>query len=90
LSNVARHAEAGHILVRLTGDREVLQVLVQDDGVGFDPAEGSGQPGRYGLAGMQERAKQIGGDLQVTSDLGRGTTLILRVGGWDETGGREG
>jgi signal transduction histidine kinase len=39
---------------------------------------------------MQERAKQIGGDLQVESERGRGTTLILRVGGWDGTGGREG
>jgi NarL family two-component system sensor histidine kinase YdfH len=90
LSNVARHAGASHVLVRLTGDRETLQVMVQDDGVGFDPVEGSGQPGRYGLAGMRERAKQIGGDLKVESDLGGGTTLILRVGGWDETRGREG
>lgn len=86
---MARHAEAGHVLVRLTGDREALQVLVQDDGVGFDPAEGSEQLGRYGLAGMQERAKQIGGDLTVASERGRGTRLILRVGGWDEMEGSE-
>jgi NarL family two-component system sensor histidine kinase YdfH len=81
LSNVARHAEADHVLVRLAGTAEVLHVLVRDDGVGFDPADAADRPGCLGLAGMRERAQHMGGSLTVESKQGRGTTVELRIGG---------
>ena len=56
LSNVARHACASHVLVRLAESRGELQVVVQDDGVGFDREDGLERPGCFGIAGMQERA----------------------------------
>ena len=80
LSNVARHARASHVLVRLAQSSEGFQVLVQDDGVGFDPAEGLERPGCFGLAGMQERAQRVGGVLRVESAPGRGTRVVLEIG----------
>ena len=80
LTNVARHARASHVRVRLAGGSDGLQVAVQDDGVGFDLTKALGQPGCLGLLGMQERASRIGGALQVESTIGRGTKVILRTG----------
>jgi NarL family two-component system sensor histidine kinase YdfH len=78
LTNVARHAQAGHVLVRLTANDGVT-LLVQDDGVGFDVAEGLARPDCYGLAVMQERAERIGGILHVESMPGYGTRVELDV-----------
>ena len=79
LSNVARHADANHVLVRLAENREGLQVVVQDDGVGFDRDDRLEQPGCFGIAGMQERASRLGGTLDVESGEGRGTRIVLSV-----------
>lgn len=83
LSNTARHAQAGHVLVRLATDGQGLQVVVKDDGLGFDPSEGVDRPGCFGLAGMRERAERVGGTLQVDSEMGRGTSVVLSVEGWE-------
>ena len=82
LSNVSRHAQAEHVRVRLsTGDDGALQVVVQDDGQGFHPVAGLDRSGCFGLAGMEERAERIGGSLQVESEPGQGTRVVLRVPG---------
>ena len=81
LSNVARHARASHVHVRLARGDDGLEVVVQDNGVGFDPVQGLQRPGCFGLAGMQERAERIGGVLQVESERGEGTRVILSVEG---------
>ena len=81
LTNVARHADASHVLVRLAERGGFLQVMVQDDGVGFDLIEAQGQPDRFGLAGMEERAQRIGGVLLVESVVGEGTTVTLQIKG---------
>ena len=80
LTNVARHAHASHVVVRLQEDDYVLRVTVQDDGSGFDPIEALERPGSFGLAGMRERARRIGGALQVESAPGRGTRVTLEIG----------
>jgi signal transduction histidine kinase len=79
LSNVARHAQASYVRVRLAENGDGLVVVVQDDGIGFDPAEGLERPGCYGVAGMQERARRLGGALRVESAPGEGTRVILRI-----------
>lgn len=81
LSNIARHAQASHVLVRLATDGGDLQVVIKDDGLGFDSSVGLDRPGCFGLAGMHERAERIGGTLQVESQVGRGTSVVLSIEG---------
>lgn len=75
ISNALRHGDAGHISLRLHENGQQLALLIQDDGRGFDPARGSGT-GR-GLANLHARARTLGGELQVTSQLGQGTRLLF-------------
>ena len=79
LTNVARHAQASQVWVRLASGDDGLEVEVRDDGVGFDPADAAAQSGHYGLLGMRERARLAGGTLVVESAPGKGTTLRLNV-----------
>lgn len=76
VTNAARHGRAQHVRVELAESPE-LQVSVADDGVGFDPVAAEQQSGRHGIAGMRERAEQIGGRLEVRSGPGEGTRVIV-------------
>jgi len=78
LANVARHANASQAWVRLTGEDNALQVEVRDDGCGFN-SENQLESGHYGLIGMRERARLAGGSLQITSQPGQGTRVIMRL-----------
>ncbi|MGH8009577.1 MAG: ATP-binding response regulator, partial [Candidatus Binatia bacterium] len=79
LTNVARHAAATKVTIDLrhNGERE-LAVSVVDDGKGFDIVTVS-DPQAVGLVGMQERARLVGGKLEVRSSPGAGTSVNLRV-----------
>ncbi|MEY2513678.1 MAG: hypothetical protein QOJ89_1036 [bacterium] len=74
VTNAARHGHAKHILLDLE-ERPELQVRVADDGVGFDPAQDLS--GHHGIAGMRERAEEIGATLRVQSRPGEGTEVVL-------------
>ncbi len=78
VANVARHAEARRLTIRLEASDPHVRLLVQDDGRGFDPATAS-DTGRFGLYGMRERARIIGGELEIVSAPGRGTAVRLTV-----------
>jgi PAS domain S-box-containing protein len=78
LTNVARHAGASRVTVRLFADADDLVLEVEDDGAGFDPAEVRGRRA-FGLMGMRERALALGGRLRVDSLPEAGTHLVLRV-----------
>jgi signal transduction histidine kinase len=78
IANVAQHANATHMRVRLTREDGCLELRVYDDGCGFDP-ENVEREGRYGLQGIRERAKMIGGELEITSQPGGGTSIRLIV-----------
>lgn len=73
LSNVERHAAAQKVAVRLACGVDRIDLVVQDDGTGFGPADVS--PGRYGLTGMHERAAMVGASLEVDSQPGLGTEV---------------
>jgi signal transduction histidine kinase len=75
LNNVAKHAGASQATVRMRcGDDVELEVV--DDGLGFD-VDGV-PPDSLGLGIMQERAKDIGAELSVESEVGEGTTVRVR------------
>jgi signal transduction histidine kinase len=78
LTNVARHATAGHVEVRLGLNNGFLTLAVMDDGLGFDKASLEENEG-LGMAGMHERAKLAGGDLEIVSAPGRGTRVSFKV-----------
>jgi two-component system NarL family sensor kinase len=78
LANVLRHAGARSARVRLTrGERGEVRLRVEDDGAGFDPA--AVPTGRFGLVGMSERARLLGGALTVETAPGAGTTIDVTV-----------
>ncbi len=79
LNNIARHAQAHTVRMHVTQCGEVLTVEVCDDGIGFAPATTEMQIGRYGLLGMRERVKLIGGHLEIKSEEDVGTTLRVHI-----------
>jgi signal transduction histidine kinase len=78
IANVARHANAKKLTVKLEYAKEKVVLTVQDDGVGFDVKKNI-DADHYGLAGMQERARLVGGLLEIKSGPGAGTAVILTV-----------
>jgi signal transduction histidine kinase len=81
LRNSFRHAQAKQIEVEIRYDERQLRLRVRDDGKGIDPKHlnEDGRPGHYGLRGMRERAKSMGGKLAVWSELDSGTELELTI-----------
>jgi Signal transduction histidine kinase len=81
IRNAFRHADAKQIEVEIHYDDRRLRVRVRDDGKGIDPKllSDDGREGHFGLRGMRERAKLIGGKLTVWSELDAGTELELSI-----------
>ncbi len=80
LQNALKHAQADRIVVRLQADDGLLKLEVEDDGVGFDPTAASSRSRSLGLTSMEERARRLGGRLEIRSTPGAGTTVSLEVG----------
>ncbi len=78
-TNIVRHAHASQVDVTFTVQDKKLIVIIADDGDGFD-LEKVPDSGHLGLFGMRERAEMIGGQLLIESKLGKGTTLMVKVG----------
>ncbi len=81
LTNAHRHANAQHIEMTLTATEQMIRLVIQDDGNGFDPdtvAQTSGQ-GHFGLTGMTERVKLLNGTICIQSEPGTGTLIDVRV-----------
>lgn len=80
LTNVKKHAKANNAYVHLKYLSAEVVLIVEDDGAGFEARKtASGEYTHYGLIGMQERADDIDGDLQVISQKGRGTKVIFSL-----------
>jgi signal transduction histidine kinase len=77
LTNAVKHAAAGAVEVRLTAPPGTIAIAVADDGRGFDPGAAVGA-GHLGLSLMRGRAAEAGGDLDVRSEVGAGTTVAAR------------
>jgi signal transduction histidine kinase len=77
LHNVDKHAHAGRVTVQLLRRDDQVELVVSDDGVGFDPARAADREreGHYGLRGLRERAEDVGGTVEISSADQRGTTI---------------
>ena len=78
LSNVARHAQASAITIRIDLSLQALQIAVEDNGIGASQAALS-HATSYGVMGMHERALHFGGTLTIDSAPGRGTRVCLTL-----------
>jgi NarL family two-component system sensor histidine kinase YdfH len=74
LANITRYAQASQVWIRLESVYDRLELVIQDDGIGFDPEIVIGA-GHYGLLGMRERARLVGGTLEIESGTGHGTRI---------------
>jgi signal transduction histidine kinase/ligand-binding sensor domain-containing protein len=81
LRNAFRYAQARNIETEITYGEQVFRLRFRDDGKGIDThiLEHGGKSGHWGLAGMRERAKHMGGQLDVWSKLGAGTEVELSI-----------
>jgi len=78
LTNIARHARAERVSVRIAEAEGLIRAEIRDDGAGFDPTEGHSG---FGLVGMHERADLLGGTVEVESASGSGTTVRAQLKG---------
>jgi PAS domain S-box-containing protein len=82
LTNVVRHAQAQHVWIELSQSDSVLELMVRDDGVGFDVTrirQQAASRGHLGLLGMKERVQILGGNLEVDSKPGFGTRIRISL-----------
>jgi len=80
--NVANHAEASRVGVILEASTTEVRLIVEDDGKGFDWAahrSASAASSRLGLIGVRERLALVGGAMEIESEPGAGTTLLIHV-----------
>jgi signal transduction histidine kinase len=82
ISNVARHAQAESVLIQGSAENGCITIEIEDDGVGFEPRDVGSTPGSLrgvGLLGMRERMEILGGSMQVDSEPGGGTRVVMSV-----------
>jgi signal transduction histidine kinase len=79
LNNIAKHARASRVDVILERRSNQVSLIVEDNGVGFDPVDEKASEERMGLAGMRERVVLVGGTISVESTPDKGTGIFVRV-----------
>lgn len=83
MTNARKHAAAAHVTVGLVAEEQWINLLITDDGRGFDPElvaqETRAGSGHFGLAGMSERVRLLGGSLCILSEPGAGTHIEVSV-----------
>jgi signal transduction histidine kinase len=78
LTNIVRHANAGKVVVQINQNREYALITIIDNGLGI-PAEKLAASDTFGLLGMRERALMFGGEVEIVSAPGEGTTVSIKV-----------
>jgi signal transduction histidine kinase len=82
LTNIGKHAQAKNVSVKVKKDEDRISFLLEDDGKGFDLKKAAMKEGSergLGLATMDERARILGGFLDLWSEEGKGTRITLRI-----------
>jgi signal transduction histidine kinase len=75
LNNAVRHGRPNEVLLKLVIDGDSLEILIQDDGRGFDPVQVKGN----GLGNLQQRMAKLNGSCQILGALGSGTAVVLKL-----------
>ncbi|HEX4349600.1 MAG TPA: two-component regulator propeller domain-containing protein, partial [Verrucomicrobiae bacterium] len=77
LNNIAKHSGASEARLEFVLNGSTLEIAVEDDGAGFLVSAANGS--RYGVSNMRERIKEIGGEIEISSQPRKGTRIFLRV-----------
>ncbi|MGA2012979.1 MAG: ATP-binding protein [Solirubrobacteraceae bacterium] len=88
LSNIRKHAGAGHVQITVGADPDGVRVRISDDGVGFEPEVTlvrAARAGHLGLVGMHERVRMLGGRTQIDSRPGGPTVITATLPPWPAT-----
>jgi PAS domain S-box-containing protein len=82
LTNVVKHANASTVEVYVSNTEDMLRIVVEDDGVGFDPTEIGPHPagrGGFGLFNIRERLEYLGGNVKIESERKKGARVTMTV-----------
>ncbi|MBW8010860.1 MAG: sensor histidine kinase [Chloroflexi bacterium] len=79
LRNVAKHAKASNVSLKIQAHNDILGINIKDDGIGFEVESAFSLPGHYGLLGLRERAKLAGGSLSIVSAPNNGTEIHMQL-----------
>jgi PAS domain S-box-containing protein len=82
LNNISKHAKATNVSAILERRDGTISLIIEDDGIGFEPTKKAvmtGDDRGMGLLGMKERAELVGGNIEIESSQGNGTTIYVRV-----------
>jgi len=78
ITNVIKHAKAKEIIIHITNHQESINIMVEDDGIGFDSNKVELNKG-MGLNSIRKRVESLRGNLNIDSQLNRGTTIIIDI-----------
>jgi signal transduction histidine kinase len=78
LTNVAKHAHANHVKVNLQHTSDKIVLSIEDDGKGYDKKKARGNR-TLGILGMKERTLMMGGEYEINSSPGKGTTVLVAI-----------
>jgi len=78
LTNIVRHSEAKNVMASLSIHNNIITIYLEDDGKGFDPLTVKSNQS-FGILGMKERVLSLGGEFELTSSPGNGTTISMRL-----------
>src|SRR5690625_4849196 len=79
LQNAINHANTEQIFVKLEFSSKQINLIVKDEGIGFDVNELKGKTDSFGLAGMKERVELLNGSIQFISKVNKGTSIIVNI-----------
>ncbi len=79
VANVIKHAEATKVNIQLTQHEDSLNLIVEDDGKGFDRSQLDKESNRMGLTNIEKRVEHLEGNFTVDSVIGRGTSILIDI-----------
>ncbi|MCI0661369.1 MAG: ATP-binding protein, partial [Acidobacteria bacterium] len=90
VNNILKHAEAREIMVKIKRGPGLIELTIKDDGKGFVPGEAhtGSRKGGFGLTGVIERTRLLGGAHTIESAPGRGTTISIKLSLREKNNGR--
>ncbi len=77
-NNVVKHAQANKLFVSLKNVNQNIEIIIQDDGVGFEPSEAK-KKNHFGLSVINERVDLLGGSIDILSENNKGTTITIII-----------